>query len=89
MERTLPIVELATEELRSIVGECELTGRRTIFERDGKPAAILISYDEYLALRETIAITADSALRARIRAAEAQAERGALLEMEDLGRDEG
>lgn len=84
MERTLQIVELATEELRSIVGECELTGRRTIFERAGKPAAILISYDEYLALRETIAIAADDALRARLAAAEEEVKRGAVAEFEDL-----
>ena len=75
---------MATEELRSIVGECELTGRRTIFERGSKPVAVLLSYDEYLALRETIAIGADAALRARIRAADAQVERGAIVAMEDF-----
>ena len=80
MERTLQIVDLATGELRSIVGECELTGRRTIFARDDKPVAILLSYDEYLALRETIAISADAALRARIRAAEGKP----VIEFEDL-----
>ena len=84
MERTLQIVDLTSDELRSIVGESELTGRRTIFERAGKPVALLLSYDEYLALRETIAIGADAALRARIRAADAQVERGAIVAMEDL-----
>jgi PHD/YefM family antitoxin component YafN of YafNO toxin-antitoxin module len=84
MERTLQIADLISDELRSIAGECELTGRRTIFERNGKPVAVLLSYDEYLALRETIAITADTALRARIRAADAQVERGAIIDFEDL-----
>ena len=84
MERTLQIVEVSSDELRQIVGECELTGRRTTFERSGKPIAVLLSYDEYLALRETIAISADTALRARIRAADAQVDRGAVVAMEDV-----
>jgi PHD/YefM family antitoxin component YafN of YafNO toxin-antitoxin module len=84
MERTLQIVELTSEELRAIVGECELTGRRTIFERSGRPVAILLSHDEYQALRETIAIGADEALRARIQAAEEQVRKGAIMAMEDL-----
>ena len=84
MERTLQIVALSSDELRSIVGECELTGRRTIFERGEKPVAILLSYDEYLALRETIAIGADEALRARIASAEQEVNRGAMMAMEDL-----
>lgn len=84
MEQRLQIVELASEELRAIAGECELTGRRTIFERNGRPVAVLLSYDEYLALRETIAIGADEALRARLDAADEQVKRGAILAMEDL-----
>lgn len=75
---------MSSDELRQIVGECELTGRRTTFERSGKPIAVLLSYDEYLALRETIAISADTALRARIRAADAQVDRGAVVAMEDV-----
>ncbi|MGZ7030943.1 MAG: type II toxin-antitoxin system Phd/YefM family antitoxin [Thermoanaerobaculia bacterium] len=84
MEKTLQIVELASEELRAIVGECELTGRRTIFERNDRPVAVLLSYDEYLALRETIAIGADDALRARIDAADEEVRRNKIMAMEDL-----
>ena len=84
MEQRVEIAEVASEELRSTVGACELTGRRTIFERNGHPVAVLLSHDEYLALRETIAIGADEALRARIDAADEQVKRGAILAMEDL-----
>ncbi len=70
--------------MRELVRECELTGRRTLFERTGRAVAILISYDEYLALRETIDIGNDAALRERIAAADAQVQRGAVLLPEDL-----
>jgi PHD/YefM family antitoxin component YafN of YafNO toxin-antitoxin module len=84
MEERREIADLASEELRASVGACELTGRRTIFERNGKPVAVLLSHDEYLALRETIAIAADEALRARIGEADEQVRRGAILAIEDL-----
>jgi len=46
--------------------------------------AILVSYDEYLALRETIEIGNDADLRARIDAAEDEVRRNALILPEDL-----
>lgn len=51
------------DDVRALVGECELTGKRTVFERQGRPVAALISYDEYMALRETIDISNDAELR--------------------------
>jgi PHD/YefM family antitoxin component YafN of YafNO toxin-antitoxin module len=55
-----------------------------VFERNGRAVAILVSYDEYFALRETIDIARDEGLRARIAAAEGQVERGAVMLPEDL-----
>jgi PHD/YefM family antitoxin component YafN of YafNO toxin-antitoxin module len=93
MEKPLEILDLP-EDVRRLVGACELTGKRTVFSRNGRPIAALISYDEYLALQETLAISNDAALRAAIDAAEEQAKRGAILAVEDLiegggMRDEG
>lgn len=82
-EKNLEILELPPE-VRDLVSECELTGRRTLFQRDGRSVAILVSYDEYLALRETIEIANDTALRARIDAAEDEVRRNALILPEDL-----
>lgn len=70
--------------VRQLVGECELTGRRTLFQRSGRPVAILASWDEYLALRETIDIANDAALRARVDRAGEEIRRGAMLLPEDL-----
>jgi PHD/YefM family antitoxin component YafN of YafNO toxin-antitoxin module len=70
--------------VRELVGECELTGRHTIFYRNERPVAILISHDEYLALRETIEIAADVDLREGLERAEEEVKRGAMLLPEDL-----
>ncbi|MCU1349534.1 MAG: hypothetical protein JWO56_2564 [Acidobacteria bacterium] len=83
MEKRLAILDLP-EETRRLVGQCELTGDRTIFERNGRPAAILVSYDEYLALRETIDVSNDTALRADIDSADQALARNALLLPEEL-----
>ncbi len=83
MEKRLEILDLS-DAVREIVGECELTGKRTLFQRNGRPVAILASYDEYLALRETIAIAADAILRGRIDAADEEIRRGAMVLPEEL-----
>jgi PHD/YefM family antitoxin component YafN of YafNO toxin-antitoxin module len=83
MEKRLEILD-QSDAVREIVGECELTGKRTVFERNGRAVAILVSYDEFVALRETIAIADDADLRARIEVADEQTRRGAMLLPEEL-----
>ena len=83
MQKRLEILD-QSDAVREIVAECELTGKRTLFERNGRAVAILVSYDEFVALRETIAIAADADLRARIDAADDQIRRGAMLLPEEL-----
>jgi PHD/YefM family antitoxin component YafN of YafNO toxin-antitoxin module len=83
MEKRLELLELSPDA-RQLVAECEVSGKRTRFERDGKPVAILVSYDEYLALRETIDIGNNAELRKNIEASEEELRRNALLLPEDL-----
>lgn len=54
------------EDSRDLIRECEATGAQTVFERNGRPVAMLVSYDEYMALRETIEIANDSLLFAKL-----------------------
>jgi mRNA-degrading endonuclease RelE of RelBE toxin-antitoxin system/PHD/YefM family antitoxin component YafN of YafNO toxin-antitoxin module len=63
--RKIDILDLS-EEARDLIRECEAQGEQTFFERNGRPVAALVSYDEYMALRETIEIANDSLLFARI-----------------------
>jgi mRNA-degrading endonuclease RelE of RelBE toxin-antitoxin system/PHD/YefM family antitoxin component YafN of YafNO toxin-antitoxin module len=72
------------DDVRALVRECELTGKQTLFERDGRPVAALISYDEYMALRETIDIFNDPDLRTQIGHSVDEAKQGAILATEDL-----
>ena len=83
MEKTLEILDLPSD-VRELVGECELTGQRTHFNRNGRPVVTLVSHDEYLALRETVEIANDVALRAQIAAAEDEVQRGSVLLSEEL-----
>ncbi|HEX6640693.1 MAG TPA: type II toxin-antitoxin system prevent-host-death family antitoxin [Thermoanaerobaculia bacterium] len=63
--KKLDLLDLS-EDARELFRECEAQGERTLFERNGRPVAVLVSYDEYLALRETIEIANDSLLFARL-----------------------
>lgn len=63
--KRLDILDLP-ENVRDLIRECEAQGQQMFFERNGRPVAALVSYDEYLALRETIEIANDSLLFARI-----------------------
>ena len=83
MEKRLDLLDLPPD-VRQLVGECELTGRHTVFERNGRAVVILVSYDEYLALRETIDISNDAALRGSVERAEEDVKRNALLLPEEL-----
>jgi len=83
MEKRLDLLDLPPD-VRQLVGECELTGRHTVFERNGRAVVILVSYDEYLALRETIDIANDAKLRQSIERAEEDVKRNALLLPEEL-----
>jgi PHD/YefM family antitoxin component YafN of YafNO toxin-antitoxin module len=55
-----------TEDARDLIRECEVKGTHTVFERNGRPVAVLVSNDEYSALRETIEIANDSLLFAKL-----------------------
>jgi prevent-host-death family protein len=63
--RRIELLDLP-EDARDLVRECEAKGTQTRFERRGRPVAVLVSYDEYLALRETIEIANDSLLYAQL-----------------------
>jgi hypothetical protein len=83
MEKNLDVLDL-TGDLRNLVAECEISGRRALFRRGERSVALLVSWDEYLALRETVSILGDAALRERLESAERAAAGGALLQAEDL-----
>ena len=72
--KRLDVLDLP-EDTRDLIRECEAKGTQTVFERNGRPVAALVSYDEYLALRETIEIANDSLLFARLAEADEETSR--------------
>ena len=66
--KTIEVLDLP-DDARELVRECEVKGARTVLTRNGRPTAMLVSYDEYLALRETIEIANDADLGAMLNAA--------------------
>lgn len=66
--KTIDVLDLP-EEAREFVRECEVRGERTLLQRGGRSVAMLVSYDEYLALRETVEIANDAELGAALNAA--------------------
>ncbi len=54
------------DDARDLIRECEAKGTRTVFERNGRPVAVLVSHDEYMALRETVDIANDALLFAKL-----------------------
>ena len=78
--KRLDVLDLP-EESRDLIRECEARGERTVFERSGRPVAVLLSHDEYMAMRETLDIANDPLLFAKISEADDQ-------EVEQRGRYE-
>ena len=69
MTRTLPISEVKARlpELVSGINERE---EEIVVTRNGKPAAVLVSYEEYERLKETLDVLSDEGLMKQIRASE-------------------
>jgi PHD/YefM family antitoxin component YafN of YafNO toxin-antitoxin module len=73
----------ANDEVRSAVRVTEVTGVRTVFTKEERRVAILLSWDEYLALAETVRLGGDARRIERIRAADAELARSGGLPLED------
>jgi len=66
MTRTLPISEVKTR-LPELVKGVEDRDDEVVITRNGRPAAILLSMDEYEGLQETLDILSDPKAMAQIR----------------------
>lgn len=60
MAKTMPISEVKTR-LPELVSEVEEREEEIVVTRNGKPAAVLVNYDEYERLKETLDILSDPA----------------------------
>lgn len=70
MSKTLPISEVKAR-LPELVTGIEEREEEVIVTRRGKPAAVLVNYDEYERLKETIDVLSDSDLMSQIQKSQA------------------
>ena len=85
----MPTVTLsdAKTNLARLLAEVDRLGERIIITRSGRPAAVLISVDEYEGLMETLEILADPEMAAAVQRGLEEAERGDTIHHEELWRD--
>jgi prevent-host-death family protein len=87
MAKTLSLSE-AKAKLSGLVGDVERRDEEVVITRNGRPAAVLVSPDEYDSWKETQAVRSDKALMAEIRAGlrQLKARKARLYTLEELLR---
>jgi prevent-host-death family protein len=68
------------DHLSEFVDRAEREHERTVITRNGRPAAVIISYDDLESLEETLDILSDPAALGAIRDAEAEVARGDVVD---------
>ena len=69
----------AKARLARLLRDVEELGEEVFITRSGRPAAVLLSIDDYEGLHETLEILADAELRESVRRGLAELERGELV----------
>ncbi len=82
---TVPLSEAKTH-LARLLAEVERVGEGVTITRSGRPAAILLSIEEYEGLLETLDILADPRLMASLRKGLRDAEKGRLVSHDEVWR---
>ena len=83
MARTLPLSE-AKARLSQLVADLEVNEEELIITRNGRPAAVLISADEFASWQETREIKRDPALMREIKRGLKQLEKGQRFTFEEV-----
>jgi len=74
--KTLPLAE-AKAKLSALVDRVTATDEEVLITRNGRPAAVLVSLDEFESWKETRAIQSDRALMREIKRGLRELEKGA------------
>ena len=84
MSKTLPISEVKAKLPELVTGVSERE-EEVVVTKNGKPAAVLVNYEEYERLKETIDVLSDPDLMRQIRASQRYFARGGKgLSFEDV-----
>lgn len=80
---TAPLTEVR-DNLKQIVDDVVSKGDEYVITRHGKPLAVVISYDDYESLLETLNILSDDDATAAIVEGQADAASGALVDLDEV-----
>ena len=80
---TVPLTEVR-DNLRKIVDDVVKTGDEYVITRHGKPQAVVISYDEYESLLESLNLLSDNAAMAAIAEGLAEAKAGRTMDLDEV-----
>ena len=88
MPRTVPFTE-ARSRLSELVDEVEHKHEHLVITRNGRPAAVVLSADEYEALEETLEVLEDAETLGALRESEDDVRAGRLFSLSEVKRDLG
>lgn len=75
----------ARKDFLPLIDRVESELHRFMMTRHGKPVAVVISYEEYSRMVETLKLIEDRELAREIRQGSAEAEQGKLIALMDIG----
>ena len=89
MTKTLPVSEVKMKLTALVKGVGDCDDDEIIITRNGRPAAVILSYRHYEGLKETIEVLSDDELMRQIRAVQKAEKAGDIqgTPMEDVFRD--
>jgi antitoxin YefM len=88
MARTVPFTE-ARARLTELLDHVEARHEHVVITRSGRPAAVVLSTDEYEALQETLEILEDEDTLAALRESERDVRAGRLTSLDEVRRELG
>ncbi len=86
--RIVPFTE-ARARLTELIGEVESKHEHVVITRNGRPAAVLLSTDEYDAIEETLEVLQDEETLAALRDSAADVTAGRLTSLDEVRRELG
>jgi antitoxin YefM len=81
-DQAVAAVSDVRERLSELVDEVSTTGSDVVITKHGRPAAVMLGYDEYESLIETVNILSDGAAMAALAEAEDDLMRGDLVPLD-------
>ena len=88
MAKIVPFTE-ARSRLTELLDEVEAKHEHVVITRNGRPAAVVLSTDEYEAIEETLEIVQDAETMAALRESEEDVKAGRLFSLDEVKRELG